>query len=190
MIKKFIFPLFLFLVGCTSPAPNSNTVKTVPPPGPKPAVPKSLPVPWNIKTYIGANGEPTEKKYIMFEADGKFTNQTVSNDYLRAVIVMDKASAGILLHQSGKSNPVKKFTGLVRIIMKSPDGNELEMTSSKGWNKSGGILIEKNNNDYSRFRIFMLRNKGIIKVEIHDDSSSVYHFDINAVGFSSAFSQI
>jgi len=64
------------------------------------------------------------------------------------------------------------------------------MTSSRGWNKSGGILIERNNNDYSQFRIFLLQSDGVINVEIRDDSSRVYHFDINATGFIDAFSQI
>jgi hypothetical protein len=106
------------------------------------------------------------------------------------VILLNKENAGILLHRSKKTNPAEKFTGQVLIKMKNPAGDEIELTSSRGWNKAGGILIEQNNNDYSRFRIFMLQNEGVINVEIQGDSSSVYHFDINAYGFGDALSQI
>jgi hypothetical protein len=126
----------------------------------------------------------------MLETDGSFSNSTLSNDYLKVDIIVDKVNAGILLHQKKKSSPAEKFTGLVHIRMKNAAGNDLEITSSRGWNKSGGILIERNNNDYSQFRIFMLQSDGLINVEIRDDFSSVYNFDINATGFADAFSQI
>jgi len=99
-------------------------------------------------------------------------------------------NAGILLHKLKKSNPSEKFSGPVNIRIKNSAGDELELTSSRAWNKSGGILIERNNNDYSRFRIFMLQSEGIINFEIRDDSASVYNFEINGTGFSDAFSQI
>jgi hypothetical protein len=51
-------------------------------------------------------------------------------------------------------------------------------------------LIERINNDYSQFRIFMLQSEGVINVEIRDVSSSVYHFYIKAAGFADAFSLI
>jgi hypothetical protein len=141
-------------------------------------------------TYPGKQGEQPARKYVKLETDGNFSNSTVSDDYLNADIIVDKVNAGILLHKSKKSNPSEKFTGPVHITMKNSAGNELKMTSSRGWNKSGGILIERNNNDYSQFRIFMLQSEGVINVEILGDSSSVYHFDINAAGFTEAFSQI
>jgi hypothetical protein len=114
----------------------------------------------------------------------------VSKVYLNADIIVDKVNAGILLHKSKKTNPSEKFNGPVHITMKNSGGDELKLTSSRAWNKSGGILIERNNNDYSNFRIFMLQSDGVINVEILDDSSSVYNFDINAAGFGDAFSQI
>ena len=141
-------------------------------------------------TYPGSKGDQTTRKYVKCETDGNFSNSTVSNDYLNADIIVDKVNAGILLHKSKKSNPSEKFTGRVYITMINSAGNELKLTSSRGWNKSGGILIERNNNDYSQFRIFMLQSDGVINVEILDDSSCVYHFDINAAGFGDAFSQI
>ncbi|HBH84472.1 MAG: hypothetical protein A2X05_00205 [Bacteroidetes bacterium GWE2_41_25] len=190
MIKKIIFPLFLFLVSCNAPDPPANSVKTKSPSKPKVATPKPSPGPWIVKSYVDANGEPTARKYVRLDTDGTFSNSTVSNNYLHTVFLVNKENAGILLHQHKRSNPAEKFTGLVRIKMKNSSGKELEMTSSRGWNKSGGILIEQNNNDYSQFRIFLLQSEGVINVEINDDSSSVYHFDLNAAGFSDAFSQI
>jgi len=190
MIKKILFPLFLLLVSCTGPNPQIKAVKTKPHSKHKSVASKPSPGPWSVMTYSDAQGKPTTRKYVKLETDGNFSNSTLSNDYLNAVIIVDKVNAGILLHQHKKSNPAEKFPGLVQIKMKNSAGNELEMTSSRGWNKSGGILIERNNNDYSQFRIFLLQSEGVINVEIHDDSSSIYRFDINAIGFSNAFGQI
>jgi hypothetical protein len=190
MIKKILLPLFLFLFSCNSPNTETNAVKTKSHTKHKSVAPKPSPNPWIVKSFSDAQGEPTSRKFVSYETDGNFSNSIVSEGYLDAVIIVDKVNAGILLRQSKKSNPAEKFTGLVHIKMKNFAGNELEMTSTRGWNKSGGILIERNNNDYSQLRIFMLQSDGVINVEIRDDSSSVYHFDINATGFSDAFSQI
>jgi hypothetical protein len=190
MIRKIIFPLFLFLVSCNSPNPPANNVKAKSHSKPKAVTPKPSPSPWIVKSYVDAKGEPTSRKYLRFDADGTFSNSTLSNNYLHAAFLVNKDNAGILLHQFKKSNPAEKFTGMVRIKMKNSSGKELELTSSRGWNKSGGILIEQNNNDYSQFRIFLMQSEGAINVEIHDDSSSVYHFDINAAGFGDSLSQL
>lgn len=190
MIRKLLFPVFLFLVSCNSPEPPANTVKTKSSAKPKTAAPKPAPNPWVVKNYTDANGNTTDRKYARFDAEGTFSDSTVSNDYLSVMIMLNKENAGIILKKSKKSNPVEKHTGAVRIKMKNSSGKELEMTSSRGWNKSGGILIEQNNNNYSQFRIFLLQSEGVINVEINADSSSAYHFDINATGFSDAFSQI
>jgi hypothetical protein len=190
MIKKILFLLFVFLVSCNSPEPPTNTAKPKSPSKPKSVTPKPTSSPWVVKNYVDANGESTTRKYVRLDANGTFSNSTVSNNYLHAVFLVNKENAGILLHQLKKSNPAEKFTSPVRIKMKNSAGKELEMTSSRGWNKSGGILIEQNNNDYSQFRIYILQSEGVINVEIQGDSASVYHFDINAAGFSDALSQI
>jgi hypothetical protein len=190
MINKILLPLLLILVSCSSPNPPVNTVKHKSHSKHKSAASKPSPGPWNVMTYPGAQSEQAVKKYVKLETDGTFSNSTVSDDYLNADIIVDKVNAGILLHKSKKSSPSEKFTGPVHMKMKNSAGNELELTSSRGWNKSGGILIERNNNDYSRFRIFMLQSEGVINVEMHADSSSVYQFDINTAGFADAFSQI
>ena len=143
-----------------------------------------------VRNYVDAGGEPTNRKYARLDASGSFSDLTQSNASLHAVILLNKENAGILLHEFNKSNPAEKFTDQVLIKMKNPAGDEIELNSSRGWNKAGGILIEQNNNDYSRFRIFMLQNNGVINVEVHGDSSSVYRFDINASGFGDALSQI
>lgn len=146
--------------------------------------------PWIVKNYVGANGESTERKYVRLDTDGTYSNSAVSNDYLHAVILVNKNNAGILLHQAKRSNPAEKFTGPVRIKMKNSAGNELELTSNRGWNKSGGIMIEQNNNSYSQFRIFMLQSEGVINFEIYGDSSSVYNFNIKSTGFGDALGKI
>jgi len=104
--------------------------------------------------------------------------------------MLNKENAGILLRKSKKSNPVEKHIGTVIIKMKNSSGIELEMISSRGWNKAGGILIEQNNNDYSQFRIFMMQSEGVISGEIRDESSAVYNFNLVATGFGDALSQL
>ncbi len=190
MIRKLLFPLFLFLVCCNSPEPPAGNVKPKSSAKPKPAAPKPAPNPWVVKNYTDANGNTTDRRYARFDAEGTFLDSAVANDYLSVMIMLNKENAGILLRKSKKSNPVEKHSGAVRIKMKNSAGNELEMISSRGWNKSGGILIEQNNNDYSQFRIFMMQSEGLINVEILGGSSSVYQFNINAYGFSDALSQI
>ena len=189
MIRKILFPLFLFLISCNAPDPPANTVPKAPS-KPKAVTPKPMASPWIVKTYVDANGEPTSRKYVRLDADGTFSNATLSDSYLHAVFLVNKENAGILLHQLKKSSPAEKFTGPVGIRMKNSSGEELELTSSRGWNKSGGILLEQNNNDYSQFRIFVLQSEGVINVEIRGDSSSVYHFNINAAGFGDALGQL
>jgi len=190
MIRKIPVLLFIFLVSCNTPNPPTNTVKTKPHSKPEVVTPKTSPSLWIVKNYVDSNGEPTTRKYLRLDADGTFSNSTVSNNYLHAVFLVNKENAGILLHQLKKSNPSEKFTGPALIKMKNSSGKELEMTSSRGWNKSGGILIEQNNNDYSQFRIFILQSEGVINVEVRGDSSSLYLFDINAAGFGDALTQI
>jgi hypothetical protein len=190
MIKKILPALIIIMVSCSSPNPPVSTAKPKSHSKPKSVAAKPAPSTWNIMTYPGAQGGQAVKKYVKCEADGKFSSSNASGEYLNADIIVDKVNAGILLHKSKKTNPSEKFTGPVHITMKNTAGNELKLTSSRAWNKSGGIMIERNNNDYSQFRIFMLQSDGVINVEIIDDSSSEYHFDINAAGFADAFSQI
>jgi hypothetical protein len=192
MIRKILFPLFLilFLVSCNSPEPPANNVKPKSSAKPKPSAPKPAPNPWIVKNYTDANGNNTDRKYARFDAEGTFSDSTVSNGYLSVMIMLNKENAGILLRKSKKSNPVEKHTGTIRIKMKNSSGKELEMISSRGWNKSGGILIEQNNNDYSQFRIFMMQSEGVISGEIRDESSAVYNFNLVATGFGDALSQL
>ncbi len=190
MIKKILFPLFVFLIACTNtPAPPKKAVKKESPVRHK-TVTRTSPNPWSVRSYAPKPGESEGRKYVRYDADGNFSDTTRSGDYLHAVIFVDKINAGIFLHESKKSSPVEKFSGPVHIKLTNSDGKELRMTSTRGWNKSGGILIERNNSDYSQFRIFLLQSTGPVNVVIHDNDSSVFHFDINASGFSDAFNRI
>ena len=190
MINKILPALIIFLVSCSSPNPPANTVKPKSHLKIKAVATNATPVKWNIMTYSGTQGDKSARKYVKYETDGNFSDSTVKNAYLNAVIIVDKVNAGVLLHQIKKSSPPEKFNGPVHISMKNSAGNELELNSSRAWNKSGGIMIERNNNDYSQFRIFILQSDGVINVEINGDSSSVYHFVITTAGFADTFSQI
>ena len=107
-----------------------------------------------------------------------------------AEIIVNKANAGILLHELKKTNPAVKFGEPVNIKMTNAAGEELLMTSSRSWNSSGGIMIERNNNDYSRFRIFLLQSQGTITVEITAPRSRIYNFSMSTDGFSDSFTKL
>jgi invasion protein IalB len=51
-------------------------------------------------------------------------------------------------------------------------------------------MLERNNNDYSRFRIFLLENTGNVNMEITDPQSGKYSFSFSLDGFSDAFTGI
>ncbi|HKK42683.1 MAG TPA: hypothetical protein VJ963_09760 [Bacteroidales bacterium] len=191
MMKKILFPLLVLMIACTStPPPPKKTVKKNTHSKAKARVNRTVVNPWSVGSYAAKPGEPEGRKYVSYESDGSYTDPTRTNDYLHAVIFVDKINAGIFLHEKKKSGPVEKFAGPVHISLTNSDGKELRMTSTRGWNKSGGILIERNNSDYSQFRIFLLQSNGPVKVELHDNDSTVYNFAIDASGFSSAFGQI
>jgi hypothetical protein len=183
--------LFIFIAGCNdSPAPVEKPSKTDTASKSGKVKAKTFVNPWSVNSFAPKDGDSTSRKYVRYVTDGNFSGKTSTNGYLHAELLVTKVSAGIFLHESKKTNPMSKFNGPVQITMKNTDDTELRMTSNRGWNKSGGILIEKNNNDYSQFRIFMLQSTGIINVEIIDADSTSYQFKINADGFSSAFSGI
>ncbi len=190
MIKKCIIPLLLFLISCNSPTPPVENVRSRPEKKSSPVAAKPAPNPWAVRNYIDSDGNPSERKYGRYDADGTFSDPSASEGYLHAVILLNKENAGILLSKHKRSNPAEKFADPVTIKMKNTAGNELELISNRGWNKSGGILIEQNNNDYSQFRIFMLKSEGMVDVTITGDSSSVYLFAISAAGFGDALSQL
>jgi hypothetical protein len=192
ILKKVLFLLlFVFIAGCNNkPSPSEKSSKTDSSSKYKEITTKLAVNPWTLNSFAPKQGGSSERKYVRYVTDGNFSKNDRTNGYLYAELLIDKLKAGIFLHESQKSNPVEKFNGPARITMKNSEGRELQLTSSRGWNKSGGILIESNNNDYSQFRIFMLQSTGIINVEITDATSKEYHFKINADGFSAVFSKI
>jgi len=132
MINKILPVLILFLVSCSAPNPPANKVKPKFPSKNKSVAPVTVQSTWNVMTYPGAQEEKTARKYVKFETDGNYSDSTVSNGYLHAVIIVDKANAGILLHETKKSNPAENINGPVHISVKNPSGNELVMISSRG----------------------------------------------------------
>jgi len=113
-----------------------------------------------------------------------------NNNYLYAEVIVNTANAGILLRELKKSNPAMKFSEPVRIKMTDSSGQELQMTSTRSWNSSGGIMIERNNDDYSQFRIYLMQSKGTIAVEINDSGTKVYNFSIIVDGFNDLFTRL
>ena len=191
MLKRGIFLFLAILAGCSNPsAPKEINVRTASPV--KSKVPTNIPAAnlWTISSFAPKEGETEGRKFIRFVAEGNFSDSTQNNSYLYAEVIVHKESAGILLHQLKKSNPAEKFNEPVQIKMTNSSGQELQMNSTRRWNNSGGMLIERNNNDYSQFRIFLLQSKGIVTVEIKDPGTKIYHFSINADGFSDSFTKL
>jgi len=127
---------------------------------------------------------------VKFVTEGSFSDSVKNNNFLYAEVVVNKTNAGIFLHELKKSNAPEAFTEPVQIRMINSSGQELQMTSSRRWNSSGGISIERNNNDYSQFRIFLMQSKGTISVEIKETGTKIYNFSINAEGFNDSFTKI
>jgi len=191
MLKRAIFLFLLILAGCSNPSASKkiNAATSSPVKSKAPSI-KTAVNPWTISSFAPKEGETEGRKFVRFASVGDFSNATQNNSYLYAELIVNKESAGILLHEQKKSSPVEKFSEPVQIKMTNSSGQELQMISSRRWNSSGGILIEKNNNDYSQFRIFLLQNKGIVTIEIKDSGAKVYHFSINADGFSDSFNKL
>ena len=190
MLKRIIILSLVILAGCSNPpAPKENTVKKETSAKPK-AAPRQAPSPWVTGSYAPKEGETEGRKYVRFVTDGTFSDPSNNKNYLFAEVIVNKANAGILLRKLKKSNPAEKFSEPVSIKMTSASGQELQMTSARSWNSSGGIMIERNNNDYSQFRIFLLQNKGAVTVDISDAGGAVYNFTINLDGFSDSFNKI
>jgi hypothetical protein len=191
MLKRvFILLLVIFPACNNAPAPEETNKITKGPAKPKTSPAKPAVNPWIINSYAPKEGETEGRKYVKFVTEGDFSDSTGNKRYLHAEVLVNKTNGGIFLHELKKTNPAEKFNEPVRIKMSNSSGEELLMTSSRRWNASGGILIEKNNNDYSQFRIFLLSSKGKITVEISDSGSRTYNFNINADGFSDSFTKL
>lgn len=189
MLKRLFIITLVIAAGCSNPPPPKEVA-------PKPKVKKEVSAPkpaaslWAVNSFAAKEGDKEGRKYVKYATNGNYSDSTQKNAYLYAEVFVDKQNGGIFLHELKKSAPAKKFTSPVQVKMTNSSGQELNMTSSRSWNKSGGILIERNNNDYSQFRIYLLQSKGDINVEILDSGSRQYHFTISTTGLSESFGKI
>ena len=191
MLKRLIFLFLVILAGCSNPpAPKEKPVTNNSKAKPGASTVKPVANPWTISSFAPKEGETEGRKFVRFVTEGVFSDSIKNNNYLYAEVLVNKASAGIFLHELKKSSPAEKFSEPVQIKMTNSEGQELQMNSTRKWNSSGGILIEKNNNDYSQFRIFLLQSKGPVTIEIKDSGTKIYHFSINADGFSDSFPKL
>lgn len=189
MLKKVTLLFLIILAGCNNPpAPKEKTARSD---SHKPKVSAVKPKAnyWTVNSFPPKEGETEGRKFVKFVTEGKFSDAAKTDQYLYAEVYVHKKNAGIFLHRLKKSNPAEKFSDPVQIKMTNSSGNELQMTSARAWNSSGGIMIESNNNDYSQLRIFLLQNTGTVKVEIRDSGANMYNFNIYLDGFSDSFSQ-
>jgi hypothetical protein len=191
MLKRGIFLFLVILSGCSNPpAPKGKSVGSDSRVKHKPSIVKPEANFWTINSFPPKNGEKEGRKFVRFVTEGNYSDSAQTDRYLYAELLVDKINAGIFLHKLKKSSPAEKFGEPVHIKMTNSSGRELKMTSTRSWNNSGGILIERNNNDYSQFRIFLLQSTGIVTVEIRGSGDEIFHFSINVEGLSGSFSKL
>lgn len=191
MLKRLILLFLVILTGCSNPpAPKEINVKTAAPAKSKAPITKPPPNPWTVHSFASKEEQSEERKYVSFVVDGNFSDSTRNNSYMYAEILVNKKNAGIFLHELKKTSPAEKFSGPVHIKMTNSEGQELLMNSSRRWNSNGGIMIESKNNDYSRFRIFLMQSKGTITAEVKASETKIYNFSINAYGFTDSFTRL
>ncbi len=191
MLKRVFFIFLVILSGCSNPpAPKEKTVTNDSKVKRKASTVKPAANPWTTGSYAPKEGETEGRKFVRYVTEGIYSDSTTNNNYLYAEVIVNTANAGILLRELKKSNPAMKFSEPVRIKMTDSSGQELQMTSTRSWNSSGGIMIERNNNDYSQFRIYLMQSKGTIAVEINDSGTKVYNFSIIVDGFNDLFTRL
>jgi hypothetical protein len=190
MLKRSVFLFLVILAGCSNPPAPKDTGRTSAPVKSKAPIAKPSANPWITGSYAPKEGEATGRKFVRYTTEGVFSDSKTTNNYLFAEVIVNTSNAGIFLHELKKSSPAEKFSDPVNIKMTNSSGQELQMTSTRSWNSSGGILIEKNNNDYTQLRIFLLQNKGIVKVEITGQARKTYNFSMNIDSFSDSFTKL
>jgi hypothetical protein len=191
MLKRLILVFLVTLAACNNqPSPSEKDVKNTTPVKSRARTVKPAASPWTTGSYAPKEGETEGRKFVRLVTEGDFSDSTQNKSILYAEVIVNKANAGILLHEVKKSSPAQKFTEPVQIKMADASGQELQMTSARSWNSSGGIMIERNNNDYSRFRIFLLQCNSPVTVEIKGPEAKIYNFVINTDGFSDSFNTL
>jgi hypothetical protein len=188
MLKKTIFFSLIILVGCSNPPPAKEIVKPV-------TKHKTAAIPkvtshWSVNSFPPKEGETEGKKYVKLVTEGSFSDSTQGKKHLYTEVIVNKNNAGIFLRKLKKSSPAEKFNDPVHITLTDSSGSHLNMTSSRPWNKSGGIMIEGNNNDYSQFRIFLLQHTGNVMVEVSDSRKNIFQFSMNIDDFGENFSKL
>ena len=149
--------------------------------------------PWQVGTFTDKFGDPTTDKFVRTYMDGKFSNSATSDEYLFVKILVTKDAIGLFLHEYSADKPAESFSSIGTMDMKNEANEIISLHLWGGWNDSGGNKIydlSKDSNYATRFKNFLMKSKGIIKVVVTDKYSSVYNFTIDATGFGDEYAKL
>jgi len=162
--------------------------------------------PWIQKSFVDDFGDKTNKKYIMYETEGIFSNSATKNTYLFVQVIIaenqDKKTrackrvpercpdkVAIFLQEYNKNNPAQYFIDFENELhMKNSKNQVLEIHGLGKWNQKGGVSIRGEWN--IDFINFLKDSTGIVKIAIYDGYSSSYYFEIDANGFTREYNKM
>lgn len=146
---------------------------------------------WKINCYVDEWGEKTTKRYISTELNGTFSNSATTNSDLMVLILIDKESIRIQLHEYGNNHPIKD-KGFLNFKAKDKDGNIYEFKTYNAKDGNNTVVNMEYEFDDTIVRNLLLKG-GEIKF-VGCSSGSVldeYKFNIiNADYLSEAISNI
>lgn len=145
--------------------------------------------PWEKGNYVDEFQNPTDKKYIICDANGTFSNSATTNSTLSASLQIDLSNIGIMLWEYN-SHLVKGIYDYENYSISILDNNGTKHTFT-GTIYQGGTRIYFSADDRDSVISLLLNNSEIeIYVKSTKYSISTYLFTINCIGFSEAYSSL
>ena len=143
--------------------------------------------PWKIVALTDKFGDTTNKKLLLAEATGTFSNSATSNSRLSVdVRIESDGTAGIVLYEYGSSRMTACCSQVnpYWITIKRTNGHTKKFTAKAyvhGW------LVRLNSP--KTFVKFLKKSVGNVRIHIQDDRSSSYLFTLSTTGMTKAYNR-